>query len=216
MNPCVGLLINRVSDTDHSRRRSDLKYLELKIRWFSRRYFAVTGTPFTHVKTCLKFWGCYENVFDMYGDSCENWFEILAVVMILSPISCACGLLCLGCAYKWHVLLANQPFTNSCVRLRIINVADTQFSCLSCSYKWHVSVTNQPFTNSCVRLRIINVADTHFSCLSCSYKWHVSVTNQPFMNPCVRLPINYVWDTGSPCLDCGLDCACKWRVSVTN
>jgi len=30
-------------------------------------------------------------MFDMYGDSCENLLEILAVVIILSPISSVCG-----------------------------------------------------------------------------------------------------------------------------
>jgi len=31
--------------------------LDLKIRRFSRRSFALTGTPFTHVKPCIRFWG---------------------------------------------------------------------------------------------------------------------------------------------------------------
>jgi len=30
-------------------------------------------------------------VFDMYGDSCENLLEILAVAIISSPISSSCG-----------------------------------------------------------------------------------------------------------------------------
>ena len=32
----------------------------------------VTGSPLTHLKTRLKFWDSRENLFDMYGDSCEN------------------------------------------------------------------------------------------------------------------------------------------------
>jgi len=41
----------------HSRRRSYLKYLYLQIYPLSWYIFWVTGTPFTHVKTRLKFWG---------------------------------------------------------------------------------------------------------------------------------------------------------------
>jgi len=40
-----------------SRRRSGLKYLDFEIYRFSRCIFWVTGTLFTHVKTCSKFWG---------------------------------------------------------------------------------------------------------------------------------------------------------------
>jgi len=53
-----------------------------KFVWFSSTLFWVTGTPFTHVKTCLKFCDSRENVFDMYGDSSESMLEILAVEMI--------------------------------------------------------------------------------------------------------------------------------------
>jgi len=60
--------------------------------YFSRKVFRVTGTPFTHVKTCLKFWGIRESVFDMYGDSRENLLEILAVVIVLSLISSVRGM----------------------------------------------------------------------------------------------------------------------------
>ena len=56
----------------YSQRRSEFKSLDLKIRRSFRRSFAVTETPCTHVKTCLKLWHSRENVFDMYGDSCEN------------------------------------------------------------------------------------------------------------------------------------------------
>jgi len=34
-----------------------VKYLDLKIWWFSCGIFCVTGTPFTHVKTCMQIWG---------------------------------------------------------------------------------------------------------------------------------------------------------------
>ena len=40
-----------------SRRRSDLKYLDVQIYPICGQIFWVTGTPFTHVKTCLKSWG---------------------------------------------------------------------------------------------------------------------------------------------------------------
>jgi len=40
-----------------SRRRSYLKYLDLQILRFSPKIFWVPGTPFTHVKICLKIWG---------------------------------------------------------------------------------------------------------------------------------------------------------------
>jgi len=40
-----------------SRRRPDLKYLDLQILRFHRKFIWVSGTPFTHVKPCLKFWG---------------------------------------------------------------------------------------------------------------------------------------------------------------
>jgi len=39
-----------------------------------------------------------ENLVGRYGDSCENSFEILAVVTILSQISCARGYMCV-CVY---------------------------------------------------------------------------------------------------------------------
>ena len=76
----------------HSRRRSDLKYLDLQIIQFSWILFWVTGTLFTQQKTCLKFWGFRENEFDIYRDSYEDLLEILAVVIIFSPISSVCGI----------------------------------------------------------------------------------------------------------------------------
>jgi len=57
---CDAKIVNAYVDyvgLHHSRRRSDSKYSDLKIGRFSRRSFEVTGTPFTHVKTCLKIWG---------------------------------------------------------------------------------------------------------------------------------------------------------------
>ena len=50
----------------------------------------MTGTPFTHVKIGLKSWDPRKNVFEMYGDSCENLLDILAVVILSSPISSVC------------------------------------------------------------------------------------------------------------------------------
>ena len=40
-----------------SPRRSHLQYLDLQNLRFNRKLFWVTGTPFIHVKPCLKCWG---------------------------------------------------------------------------------------------------------------------------------------------------------------
>ena len=42
----------------------------------SRALFWVAGTPLTHVKTCLKFWGLPGNMFDMNGDSCLKFWGL--------------------------------------------------------------------------------------------------------------------------------------------
>jgi len=47
----VGLMLS------HSRKRSGLKYSDLQICRVSRPLLRTTGTPFTHVKTSVKFWG---------------------------------------------------------------------------------------------------------------------------------------------------------------
>jgi len=59
-----------------SRRRSDLKYLDLQIYPIFGWIFWVTGTPCTQLKSLGD---SRENVFDMYGDSCANLLEFLAV-----------------------------------------------------------------------------------------------------------------------------------------
>ena len=85
-----------------SRRRSDLKYLDLQILRFYRKLFWVTGTPVTHLKPRLKFGDSRENVSDMYGDSCEDLLEILAVVIIWRLMSSVCGAcLKLICMKMW-------------------------------------------------------------------------------------------------------------------
>jgi len=53
--------------------------------------FWLTGTLFTHVEFFWEFGDSRENVFDIYGEWSENLLEILAVVIIVSPISCVCG-----------------------------------------------------------------------------------------------------------------------------
>jgi len=65
----------------HSRRRSDLKHLDLQILR-NHKLFEVTGTLFTHVKTCLKFWGLPRKRVWYVRGLLWNLLEILAVVMI--------------------------------------------------------------------------------------------------------------------------------------
>jgi len=96
----------------HSPRRSDLKYLDLKIRRFSRLSFALTGTPFIHVKPCLKFWGLPRkrvwyvrgllwklvwNFGSRNGRAAARGFCLTAAArplrIILGPISSICGVL---------------------------------------------------------------------------------------------------------------------------
>ena len=68
----------------------------------------MTGTSFPHVKICLKFWGSRENVFDMYGDYPENLLEILAVVIISSPISSVRGAQTLSLSYELYPWVTNS------------------------------------------------------------------------------------------------------------
>jgi len=68
---------------NHSRKRPDFKWLDLKIGRFSLRL--LTRKPDWNVGDSR------ENVFHMYGDSRENVLEMLAVVIILSPISSVRG-----------------------------------------------------------------------------------------------------------------------------
>ena len=72
----------------HSMRRSHLKYFWISrfdgfpaysLEWLGLRL--LTWNP------VRKFGVSRENVFDIYGDSCENLLEILAVVINLCPIS---------------------------------------------------------------------------------------------------------------------------------
>jgi len=66
----------------------------------------VIGALFPHVKPRLKFWGLPRKRVGTYGDSREMLLEILAVVIILSPISSVrgvcvaefCNVLALGLA----------------------------------------------------------------------------------------------------------------------
>jgi len=69
---------------------------------FAQRYrsFEWRGLPFTPVKSCLKSWRFPWKLVWMYGDSCKNLFEILAVAFfpifpdLLCPW-CLCLCLCL-------------------------------------------------------------------------------------------------------------------------
>jgi len=62
---------------------------------FSWKNIRVMGTPLTPMKICLKFWGILWKLiwclFDVYWDSRENLLEIVAVVIMFSPISFVCG-----------------------------------------------------------------------------------------------------------------------------
>jgi len=71
---------------------------EIRLKIFGSPDYPFPGFPFEWRGLRLLKWNpvwnfgdSHENVFDMYGDSCENLLEILAVVMILSPISSVCG-----------------------------------------------------------------------------------------------------------------------------
>ena len=82
-----------------------VKYLDLKVWWFSCGIFCVTGTPFTHVKTCRKIWGFpWKCVW--YGDSREHLLEMLTVAIMSSPISSVCGMavFCMYVAWQLYCL----------------------------------------------------------------------------------------------------------------
>jgi len=66
-------------------------YLDLRSNHFLVRSFKWRGLHVQTRRIVRKFRDSRENVFDMYGDSRENLLEILAVVIILSPISSVCG-----------------------------------------------------------------------------------------------------------------------------
>jgi len=60
----------------------------MRLSWYS---FWVTETPFTYMETGQKFQRLPWNVSDTYRDSHDNLLGILAVVIMLSPISSVCG-----------------------------------------------------------------------------------------------------------------------------
>ena len=62
VHPCTSISSIHTC-TCQSRKRSDQKYLDLQILQFYRKLFWVTGTPFIHVKPCLKCWGLPEKRF---------------------------------------------------------------------------------------------------------------------------------------------------------
>jgi len=71
-----------------TRRRSDLKYLDLQIIRFPH---IIRGLPFSSVKTSLNFWGLlWELVWKLRGFPWK-FIEILEVVIIWIPISSVCG-----------------------------------------------------------------------------------------------------------------------------
>jgi len=75
-----------------SRRRSDLKYLDLHIYPISGQIFEWRGLCLRNWKLVLNFWDSRENVFDMYGDSRENLLKNFVFVIIWSPISSVRGI----------------------------------------------------------------------------------------------------------------------------
>ena len=103
-----------------------------KFVWFSSTLFWVTGTPFTHVRTCLKFCDSRENVFDMYGDSSEGMLEILAVVIISSPTSSICG-------DFWWVYVTHTFVLVICMNTKKLHTCTMTQSAMTQSYCWHTS-----------------------------------------------------------------------------
>jgi len=80
--------VNTATHSEHNPLTEEirLKTLDLQIRRFSRQLFWVTGTPFTHVKTCLQISGLPRKRVWYVGESCANLLEVLAVVIMISPI----------------------------------------------------------------------------------------------------------------------------------
>jgi len=74
----------------HARRRSDLKYLDLQIGWFSRPLFWVTGTPI-YFRENWDFGDSHEFFFRTLWGLPWKFVEILTVVINLSSISSVCG-----------------------------------------------------------------------------------------------------------------------------
>jgi len=68
-----------------------MEEIRLQNIWISRsisfpdRSFEELGLPLPTRKLVWKCGNSRENVFDIHGDSSENWLEILAVVIMLSP-----------------------------------------------------------------------------------------------------------------------------------
>jgi len=92
---CICILHEYANVYIRSRRRLNLECLNLQIYQFSWQIFWVTGTLFIlEWKLVWNFGDFCENVFDVYGDSRENLLEILAIGIILSPISSVCGHIC--------------------------------------------------------------------------------------------------------------------------
>jgi len=72
---------------------------------FSFDFWSDRDSDYTR-ETLWKFGDSREIVFNMYGDSGENWSEILAVVIMWSPISSVCGLAPMNmscCMWMRHV-----------------------------------------------------------------------------------------------------------------
>jgi len=110
-------------------RRSHLKYLDLQIGWFSRPLFWVTGTPvyfrvtgtwFTSATDCLNFLKTPVKLVRKVQGLPWKLVEILAVVIILSPISSVCRL------QHRHTATHSAEHTAMCTW---INQNDTTFKC---------------------------------------------------------------------------------------
>ena len=88
---CVGCYAWHVSETPLTEeiRLQIFGFQDLTI--FSLHFWSDRDSVYTRENLC-KFGDSREIVFDMYGDSGENWLEILAVVIVWSPISSVCGL----------------------------------------------------------------------------------------------------------------------------
>jgi len=108
--------------------------------WISRsigffdRTFEWRGLRLLNWKSVSNFGDSHENVFDMYGDPRENLFNILAVVIIVSPISFVCGLC--------HISSTNvQPIPRGVTFSNAVSKLKAQSSKVS----FHWNVTKETF-----------------------------------------------------------------------
>jgi len=95
--------------------------------WISRSYgfptrsFECLGLRLLMWNFVWKFGDFPKNVFDMYGDSRENSFEMLEVGIILSPISSVCGYVTL-CIMSIPVCISHVYLLHVCIILHHVYI----------------------------------------------------------------------------------------------